>query len=312
MSLDNKKEFLIGMNLIREEDTYDESDVDSTDTPIQPPNRLVMKAAGRIWGRISEESKNAWKERAERLNSLPPRSGRFESIPYVLEQNNLRSSVMDSLSVDWKNTASLFHRSILVNKKKITVNSYMSYKFGNERIILYTQSYRSFHMNHLLKLTIFGNPLFCNLLPYEVPYRWKNQSVIHIFSHRRLSELLTFVGLDATEIYKDGLKYVACGKANLRRGRRNIIGHVMDENGDKLLIKVEGANNYIQVKRPEYDSDNGEFLYNNPQQEQALSPYSLTQLWPVRMKITSSGQISYIISVHTYKGDSNEVEETLI
>ena len=311
MNCDEKKEYLVEKRLMREEDMY-ESDADSTDTPIQPPNGLVMKAAGRTWQQMSAGAKNAWKERADKLNTQPRRCGKFNTIPHVLEQNNLRMSVMDSLTMDWRNTVSLFHRSMVVNKKKIIEKSQMAYTFGKERVVLQTQSYRSFHMNHLLKLTIFGNPLFCNLLPYEIPYRTKNQAILHIYSKKRISELLTFGGLDATELYKDGLKYVLCPKVNLRKGRRNIIGYVMDENENMLVIKVEGAATYIRVRRPQYDTEHGQFNYNNPNEAQALTSYSLSQLWPIRMKVNSSGLIAYIISVHTYSGGSDDLDYIVI
>ena len=311
MNIDEKKEYLVERRLMREEELY-ESDADSTDTPVQPPNRLVMKAAGRTWQQMSDVAKNAWKERADRLNEQPRRCGKFDTIPHFLEQNNLRMSVMDLLTNDWRSTVSLIHRSMIVNKKKITVNSYVSYTFGKERVVLQTQSYRSFHMNHLLKLTIFGNPLFCNLLPYEIPHRSKNQAILHIYSKKRISELLTFGGLDATELYKDGLKYVLCPKVNLRKGRRNIIGYVMEENGNMLLIKIENAATYVRIRRPQYDTEHGQFNYNNPNEAQSLTSYSLSQIWPIRMKVNSSGQIAYIISVYTCSGSSDDEEYILI
>ena len=61
------------------------------------------------------------------------------------------------------------------------------------------------------------------------------------YSHRRISDLFVFGGLNGTEFLKDGMNYICCLKANLRNQRgRNIIGYVMDEIDDTLLIKVDG------------------------------------------------------------------------
>ena len=299
LEYDEKREVLIDLKIWRREDI--ESDDDSVITPRQPAPDEVMKAAGRVWAASTVEVKNAWGERANELNTLPMNDGTFESVPQVLVNNSLRIEVMHSLTMDWQHTASLFKRSMLSNKNRMIRTSEKRYKFGREEVVLHAQTYRSFFMNYMLKLTIFGNPLFCNLFPYEIPYRLKKQTIIHIHSHRRMSELFSFGGLDASELCKDGVKYIICGKVNLRKGRKNIIGYIMDEDEEMLHIKVEGEMENIKIRRPAYDSEHGIFQYN-PHMAQALT-YSLSQLWPVRMKIKESGQIAYILSIHTFGVD---------
>mgnify|MGYP003335229803 CR=1 FL=1 len=102
-----------------------------------------------------------------------------------------------------------------------------------EKAVLYSQSYLKFYMNPLLKLTIFSSPSFSNLEAYEIPYRTKKEVVVHVFSHRRIAELFTFGGLDASTKIKDEMKYKMCGKVNLNKGGKNAIGYIVDEDKEK-------------------------------------------------------------------------------
>ena len=85
----------------------------------------------------------------------------------------------------------------------------------------------------------------------------------------------------------------------------NAIGYVMEEEGNTLKIKVEGEQDLIEVRRPQYDSENGSFNYENANGDQGVA-YSLTQLWPIRIKLNVSGQVNVIISAHSYVDDEPE------
>ena len=305
LNYDEKKETLQELRLWRYNDNGYESD-DSVITQPQATVGDIIRAAGKVWRESSLEIRNAWKERADRLNSRELSDGTFDYIPGVLivDRNSLRQNVMLSLTADWKYTGKMLKTALVLNKKKICVNAYNSYKFGNERVVLYTQTYRSFLMNHMLKLTIFGSPLFSNLQNHEVPYRMRNQTVLHFYSYRRITELLTFGGLEATCIYKDNLKYIMCLQVNLKRGRRNIIGYVVDEDeNDRIVIKVEGENEKVYIPRPIYNAHEGKFDFN-PCRDQTLT-YQLSQFWPIRMKINASGTVSIIFSVYSFTLDED-------
>ena len=84
-----------------------------------------------------------------------------------------------------------------------------------------------------------------------------------------------------------------CAKANLRRGRRNIIGYVLDEDPNQFHVEVEGEENYVLVEKATYNYDQGRFEY--PCRVEA-GTYQLTQIWPIRMKLNSTGQSSFLIS----------------
>ena len=153
-------------------------------------------------------------------------------------------------------------------------------------------------LNHLLKVSIFGSPLYSNLQSHEITHKGKKQTVLHLFSHRRLSELLKFGGLDATTFYKNGIKFICCAKVNLKKGEKNMIGYVIDETENALMVKVDGETELIRINRPTYDRNNGRYLYYPPC-DQSSGTYSLSQLWPVRFKINVTGNSSFILSVTT-------------
>ena len=154
-------------------------------------------------------------------------------------------------------------------------------------------------MNYLLKISIFGQPPFYSpLLPHEIVRRTKKEVIINLYSHRRISELFCFGGLNATEIWHNGIKYYCCAKANLKDGKKkNVIGYVMDENetSNELYIRIDGREQFVKVKRPTYNADLGAFEYSYENEN-----YTLTELWPMRMKINESGRIAYIISVKMF------------
>ena len=58
----------------------------------------------------------------------------------------------------------------------------------------------------------------------------------------------------------------------------------------------------VEIERPQYNGENGRFIYVNGTQ---ADHYSLTELWPLRMKLNRSGQSYYIISTHCYGVDND-------
>ena len=302
-----KVDILVGLQVWTNHYVNADSDDDSVLTVANPQASNVMRGAARVWQAANNNLKEAWSVRAERLNDRPPSDGTFQEIPEALQDPSisLEETVLTSLSSDWRYIVSLFKVSVIKNIKRFQLQSETSYKFGNERVTLYTQSYRSFYLTHLLKLSIFGSPLLSNLSQHEIVYRKRRTSVVFIYSYERMTDLFSFGGLNATTFFMDGLKYVCCAKANLTRGQLNAIGYVMEEEGNTLKIKVEGEQDLIEVRRPQYDSENGSFNYENANGDQGVA-YSLTQLWPIRIKLNVSGQVNVIISAHSYVDDEPE------
>ena len=76
----------------------------------------------------------------------------------------------------------------------------------------------------------------------------------------------------------------------------------MEENGDTMRVFIEGEDDLIDVNRPVYNALEGQFQFRAQ-----TGRYTVTEFWPVRMKLKQSGNSSYIISVNIV----NESEEWL-
>ena len=96
---------------------------------------------------------------------------------------------------------------------------------------------------------------------------------------------------------------MCCPKVNLKtRSGMNIIGYVMDEENDKLRVKVEGQDEYICMRRPEYDNENEKFMYS----AECSGSYLLSEIWPERIKLKNSGQSSIVMCTYGYVDDKAE------
>ena len=300
LDIDLKRSVMIRYD-IWDDDNDDDISIDSTLTPRLPICFEVSMAAARQWNNMSHDIKESWKDRARELNSRPSTDGVFLRVPIAVD-SSASEHIITALSLEWINLVRIFKCCIL-NRRNIIKTSQKSYTFGKERLVLCNQVHKSFFLNHLLKVAIFGYPLFSNLLHYEIAHRTKKQTVVHLLSYRRLSALLKFGGLDATTFHKNGTKYVCCAKVNLKIGTKNIIGFVIDEDEYKMMIRVDDQEDMIEINRPRYDEVNGTYMYDDDGDDsgyQGNDTYSLTQLWPIRIKINTSGLCSFILSITTF------------
>ena len=297
LSDEEKEDVLVAVGGVWNRSAED-SDDDSVMTPPRPSHWHAMKAAAKIWYGMEIELKEAWKERAERLNQRPRNDGTFERVPVFLND----AIVKQSLTNDWRHFVGIMRHAVISNVDRYVLENTRKrkseYKFGNERVLLNSQRYQSLYMNHMLKLTIFGCPLFSNLLGHEMAYRTEKQVIVYFYSHRRVSELFEFGGLNGTKFFRKGKKYMCIPKVNLRTARgRNIIGYVMDEVGSRLKVQVEGENEWVDIERPEFVQETGRFDYIHGQQSDR---YQLSELWPIRIKLNHTGHSAFIISCQSY------------
>ena len=299
---EEKELVLVSNNIWREED---ESSIDTVLTPRTPQAHEVMQAASKHWRGLSPSIKAAWDSRTVALNSREPNDGSFEAVPISIFTLGLEANVMRSLSLDWVCFVKHMKSGVMNNRAVDVAASGNGYVFGKERILLLNQFYKSFHLNYLLKVSIFGSPLFSTLYPFEIAHKTKKQTVVHLSSHRRMSELFTFGGMDASTHYKNGLRYICCGKVCLvdQRGMKTI-GYILDETETKLKTRVEGRDGDVEVDRPFYDNDAGTYNYYGDENVggdggcpgQDCDSFTISQYWPVRFKINDSGQCSFILS----------------
>ena len=91
-------------------------------------------------------------------------------------------------------------------------------------------------------------------------------------------------------------KYYACAKVNVKdREGKSSIGYVMNENMNSLFVRMgeDTTGLPIELKRPVYDDNEGG--YHSEQGDSEI--YTITQIWPLRMKINKSGRESFILNV---------------
>ena len=208
------------------------------------------------------------------------------------------------LAKDWVQFVMIFKNSI-VSQRRLKVSKSKKYRFGNELVTLNNQFYRSFHLNYILNLSLFGNPQYSSLFPHEIIHRSNKVVVIHLLSHKRCDELLCLGGLKVCTFYKTDRKYFCCGKVNLVKNGRSIIGYIMDEDQNYLCIKVPGiAGNMIKCNRPKYNANDGQYIYNT----EALSNnhFCISEMWPLKLKISDNGKAAIIMSTTSHDIDSSE------
>jgi hypothetical protein len=297
---EEKELVLVSNNIWREED---DSSIDSILTPRTPQAHEIMQAASKYWRGLSPSIKEAWGARTAALNSREPNNGSFEKVPRSIITAGIETNVMKSLSLDWVCFVKHMKSSVMNNRAADVAASRNMYVFGKEKILLLNQFYKTFHLNYLLKVTMFGSPLFSSLYPFEIVHRSKKQTVIHFSSHRRIREIFTFGGMDASTYCKNGLRYICCGKVCLinQKGMETI-GYIIDETESKLKTRVEGRDGDVEVDRPYYDNDAGSYNYNygsdgdGGHTGQNCDSFSISEYWPVRFKINDSGQCSFILA----------------
>lgn len=80
-------------------------------------------------------------------------------------------------------------------------------------------------------------------------------------------KLLKFRGKSYTSHCRNEFVYMLCGRVNLCVNGMNIIGEIIDEDDDNLMIRVDNetrGHDKLMVQRPPFNCDNGCFTYLLP------------------------------------------------
>ena len=107
--------------------------------------KIISKVANSMWKfRLQPEIKQAWKDRAIRLNALPP-FGQHAVIPNII---NNHQAILNSINFSFKDFVSYIHPLIRKDPRNRNpkTNTKPNYKrmFGNERVLMYKQIFCSF------------------------------------------------------------------------------------------------------------------------------------------------------------------------
>ena len=114
-----------------------------------------------------------------------------------------------------------------------------------------------------------------------------------------MKEIFTFGGMDASTYYVNDKKIICCGKVNVKMNDLNEIGFIINESETKIEVKVESRTSSLFFDYPRWDHATSTYQYFNCSSAQ----YKLTQVWPIKIKISSKWRSTIII--HSYSSENN-------
>ena len=261
-----------------------------------------LRLASLHWARLPSELKDAWKERAKMANELPL-IGIFESVP----QNVSNDHVLICINNEIDRFVKAMHRAL----KKAggdgpDIRDSIQFKtFHKEKKIqVRSKIFRSIYINHLLKIIYFGSQ-FCLVKAEEIVHRTSKVCVIYIHSKERMIELFEKRGRCAFEAILDDEKKIGCsGRAVVRSIETGLerIGYVMEEEGDRFCIQLEGDDDRITIVKPSFDNNIGRWIFVDS------GEYEWIEYDPIRIKVHESGNI-HLLFHHVMYNEKNELVE---
>ena len=285
LSKDTQKELLIDSNIRNEEGDDGDCSLDSTDTLYDQPIvwREIQKLCFQKWRETTVRCKSAWARRADRLNrrKLP---GLVVTLPVEID----KIAIMQSLSMEWEGLVKIFKRSICTAPKSI--DSILEYKFGSERVCIHSQSFKTFNLSLLLKLTLFGRD-YAKVVG-EIRMKTKNTCLLHIASQSRMRDIFSLEKQSAAvfNTWRDGYGFIrtCCGKVTVldAYGRKSV-GYVLEELGDIWRIKLRQTNETISMRKLVYNLAEGHYDTGRSIKDEVGR--RIVSFWPIRILFYNSG-----------------------
>lgn len=248
----------------------------------------ILKLAGRYWMNLDDDYKDAWRQRADRVNKLPI-IGSFPSLPSSVND----TEILKSLNMEFKNMLSM-GRNAISSKPRVEYSN-KTKQFGKEKVVLGSQLFRKFFITHLMQLSLFGkNNSFFD--PLEVVHRSKITIVVHIKSRERMKMIFNKFDACVFEIEKEekGMIHTCAGKVNLKNKATNKegIGYILNEaSREEVSVVMEGVecDTVIAInnlKLPLYDHEKGVYDYGDTGNDEYIL---ILEYNPLRLKISTSG-----------------------
>ena len=210
-------------------------------------------------------------------------------------------NVLESVQDDWRYVVGLF-RSAIVRKPR-RGESLRRYTFGDEEVVLGNQCYRAFHINLLVRLSLFGDN-FDGLKKWEIVKTTKRVAVIHIASYNRMCQVFGIAGMSAVKFPKGNLMYTCAGKVSLysKRSSRTMIGYVIGETKVKLTVRCSNEQDIV-MKKPRLE--NGVYVFDGCSNKE--KDVFIVEYWPIRFKVSVSGATSFMMNRLVLDKDCNIV-----
>ena len=258
---------------------------DSTDTVAVTLSRHeIWSVCCYFWSNVmSARAKLAWKRRAKALNRrhLP---GLLIKVPVELDS----TAIARSITNEW-NQLVVKLRNATTRRPSRTLSSKIVY-FGSERVQLRAQVFRTFALTDLLSVCVLG-PNHCKLKESEIQVETKKQFTAYIASRRRAMEIFAMEGLCAVDFKYPQHNRSICGKVNIFKNGRNMIGYILDEDEDGMWQILMSSQEAIWLSNCDT---------------------AITEYWPIRLFVHSNGNVkmsfsrvcidenNHIVFTHTY------------
>ena len=283
---DEKKRLLCAAGIHDMRD-YVASDEDSVVTKPSANNIDIIRLAALRWRHTVDDVKEAWKLKAGEINRLPI-LGVFTCIPKVVTDDG----IAEMLSQEHNRFIRVINNTF--RSRQTVKDSTVIKSFGNEKVLLGANVYKSIFINHLLKLIFFGSN-YSIFAKGEVVHRYAKSIIVHISSMERIIRIFRKNGKSAFSMEMDcGQEYSCAGKvvvwhiANGKQGIEYIINSrtMLMESGERVPMS--------SIRLPMYDKDEGRWMINLDYDD-SNALYSVIEYNPIRMKICESGncQIAY-------------------
>ena len=156
----------------------------------------------------------------------------------------------------------------------------------------------------LLIEIIFGSSFSSPYIQESIVYRSKKCVIMYFNSYNAINTLLNINNLSPIDFMRKKLRYICCGKVNVKKNDRNITGYVLDE--DQYNLKVLLRDDLcIKVKKPKIISFVGTdekiktVLYQYEEiTADNMDRYVITEFWPIRIRIMKNAMDNMIYLIN--------------
>ena len=278
---------------------------------ISSDSSVDSRAPGQIrprnWRQLAAAKRNAWGERASRLNDRPL-YGAIENTWAILNipienqtLHGMHNFMQEDIRINLIRTKRIFHRFIKIGRRIAFSERILRWRL--EVIKIRTMLFKELYITRNLLRAMFGIN-YTILRQSEIIHQTDNTIVIHLASASRCRKVLCIDNAPLTERITRDTKYNLYGKVIIKRStlRINIACYVLDENNTFMCCHTLGEENvtlykllFNRISNYSY-GDHGEvtrYDFITPD-----STYSIKEYQPVRIMIRKYGVNNLTIVGH--------------
>ena len=168
-----------------------------------------------------------------------------------------------------------------------------------------TQRFLRGYLSHNVRLALFGH---CNslMLNSEVVQLSKKSTLFHLYSLRRIKSLFTLSGLCGVEHKRYSRVHCMCAKVSTHNKDtgKAMTGYIVEETS--TIWKIQVANNeYVQIPRGVFNMETCKYTFLD---DSDFYRRSITQVWPVLLRLFTSGQFDMTTIRFCYNEVTNFIE----